>query len=132
MTGGPIDLDRFAADLLPLALEAGVIEVAYDPHTDQHLARHFVDKIPEVNALQGPAFANASERFVRMVETGQLHWSHAEAVTADLPYTSRKQTSGTAFMADRADPRRPITASLAAIRAVWIAAIPNQGAPSVY
>jgi len=128
VTGEPIDLDAFGEDLVPLALQAGVQEVSFDPWTDQQLARYF----PTAKPLQGPAFANATERFVRMVETGQLHWLFAEAVTMDLPYTARKQTSGTAFVADRADPRRAITASLAAIRAVWIAALPNQGPPSVY
>lgn len=128
VTGDPIDLDRFARDLVPLTVEAAVQDVGYDPWTDQHLAHYF----PQSSPLQGAAWANASERFVRLVETGQLRWTDAEAVTGDLPYTSRKQTTGTSFVADRSDPRRPITASLAAIRAVWLAVTPNQGAPSVF
>src|SRR6185503_4274846 len=83
VTGAPIDLDLFGADLREAALKAGVQEVAFDPWTDQHLARYF----PEAKPLQGSAFANASEQFVRAIETGQLHWQYADAISEDLPYT---------------------------------------------
>ena len=126
VTGDPIDVDRLAVDLQKRA--QGAHTVAYDPATDQHLARHWDKAEP----ISGQTFANASERFVRMVETGQLHHWGAEAVGSDLPYVSRKPTTGQGFMADRADARKPITAALAAIRAVWLAATPNQGVPTVY
>jgi cellulase/cellobiase CelA1 len=128
VTGQPIDLDRFAEDLKPLTLKAGVQAVTYDPHTDKHLARYW----PDAKPITGQDFANASERFVRAVETGQLRYQSAEAVTNDLLYVSRKATTGSSFIADRADPRRPITAALAAIRAVWPAAAPYQGPPTIY
>jgi hypothetical protein len=128
VTGQPIDLDRFAEALKPLALKAGVQAVTYDPHTDKHLARYW----PDAKPITGQDFANASERFVRAVETGQLRYQSAEAVTNDLLYVSRKATTGSSFIADRADPRRPITAALAAIRAVWPAAAPYQGPPTIY
>ena len=128
VTGDPVDLDRFGKDLRDRALEAGVQGVAFDPWTDQHLARFF----PEAKALQGAAFANASEQFVRSVETGQLHWEWADKITEDLPFTARKATSANSFVADRADPQRPITGALAAIRAVWLAGEPLQGPPTIW
>lgn len=126
--GEPLDVEAFAVDLKQSALEAGVLEVAFDPWTDAHLARHF----PVTKPIQGQLFANATERFVRDVETGRVRWQWADEISADLPYAARKSVGGTSFVADRADPRRPITAALAAIRAVWLAAEPDQGAPSVY
>jgi hypothetical protein len=126
--GSPLDIDSFAADLGPLAAEAGVQAVGFDPWTDQQLARHF----PVSESITGQVFANASERFVRAVETQKLHWTFADQVSEDLPYTSRKNGTGTSFMAERADPKRPITAALAAIRAVWLASDPGLGPPSVY
>jgi hypothetical protein len=129
VTGDPVDTTRLAADLEPIARAAGVHEnVAYDPWTDKHLARHFTGAKP----IQGQDFANASERFVRALETGQLRWSDADALSNDLPYAARKPTQGTAWTADRSNPERPITAVLAAIRAVWLASNPQVQKPQVY
>jgi hypothetical protein len=128
VTLDPVHLDSFAADLQEEALKVGVQAVAYDPHTDQHLARYF----PEAKPLTGSAFANATEQFVRSVETGQLHWDTADKITEDLPYVARKTTAGQSFIAERADPRRPITGALAAIRAVWLAGEPLQGPPTIW
>jgi hypothetical protein len=129
VTGDPVDTTRLAADLEPIARAAGVHEnVAYDPWTDKHLARHFTGAKP----IQGQDFANASERFVRALETGQLRWSDADALSNDLPYAARKPTTGTAWTADRSNPERPITAVLAAIRAVWLASNPQVQKPQVY
>lgn len=128
VTGEPIDLELFANDLKPLVIEAGVQMVAFDPWTDQHLARYFDQSRP----ITGQELANATERFVRIVEIGQIRYQSAEAVSNDLPYTSRKATSGNSFIADRSDPQRPITAALAAIRAVWLAAEPDQGPPNIW
>jgi len=128
VASGDLDVDLLANDLMPMAQEVGVASVAYDPWTDKHLARFF----PTAKPITGQDFANASERFVRAVETGQIRHSKAEAITNDLTYTSRKTTVGAAFIAERSDPRRPITAALAAIRAVWQAMTPNQGPPTIY
>jgi hypothetical protein len=128
VTGDPLDLDRFAEDLTAAALKAGVQGVAFDPWTDQHLARYF----PEAKPLTGTGFANASEQFVRAVETGQLRWEWADKISEDLPFTARKPVSASAFIADRADARRPITGALSAIRAVWLAGEPLQGPPTIW
>jgi len=126
--GDPIDLSKLAADLIPRAQAAGVQQVAFDSWTDQHLARHFEN----TEAIIGPTFANASERFVRATETGGLHWQHADAISEQLPYVSRKQTTGTAWIAEATDPHRPVTAVLAAIRAVWMASNPQVLVPRIY
>lgn len=126
--GNPVDLDRFATDLVALATEAGVQGVGFDPLTDQHLARYW----PNSKPLSGVGMANAVERFVRSVESGQLRWAWADQVTEDLPHVGRKPIGAVAFTAERADAKRPITAALAAIRAVWLALEPNTGAPTVF
>lgn len=128
VTGNPINVVELAVDLVDQAMTAGVQMVGFDPWTDQHLARHF----PLTEAINGQEFANASERFVRAVETKAVRWQQADSISADLPYVIRKTTTGTAFMAERADPQRPITAALAAIRAVWLASNPQLQAPAVY
>lgn len=128
VTGDPIDMNRLAADLIPRAREAGVQAVGFDSWTDQHLARHFTE--PE--NINGQAFANASERFVRALETGALHWEWADAISDQLPYVSRKQLQGSAWMADATDPNRPVTAVLAAIRSVWLASNPQVLKPAIY
>ncbi len=128
VTGDPIDLDRLGSDLMQRAQAAGVRMVGFDSWTDKHLARYF----PESEAIIGPTFANASERFVRSLETGALRWSSADAISDQLPYASRKQTQGSAWIAEATDPNRPITAVLAAIRSVWLASNPQTLTPAVY
>ena len=120
-TGSPVDLTALAVDLQDVNRQLHANVVGFDPWTDQHLARHF----PGAKAVNGSEFANASERFVRAVESGMLRWQQADPVSADLPYTARKPTTGTAFMAVRADEHRSISGVLAAIRAVWIASAPK-------
>jgi hypothetical protein len=124
VTGDPIDLTALAVVLEERLLQYTGVEVAYDPWTDQHLARHF----PTSKAITGQELANATERFVRQIETGQLRWQVADAVAADLPWASRKVTVGQAFVPERSQSNRSITAVLAAIRAVWLASAPMQKA----
>jgi len=128
VTGNPINVVELAVDLLDQAMTAGVQMVGFDPWTDAHLARHF----PLTEAINGQEFANASERFVSAIETKAIRWQQADSISADLPYVARKVTTGRSYMADRADPDRPITAVLAAIRAVWLASNPQLQAPAVY
>jgi hypothetical protein len=128
VTGAPVDVDKLGRELARIAREVRAGEVAYDPWTDQHIARHF----PTARAVTGREWANASERFARLVEGGALSWASADAISADLPYTVRKLHDIGAWHAERADEARPITAALAAIRAVWLAAAPRPPAPRVY
>lgn len=131
VTGDPIDVTRLGSDLRQLALRAGVRSVGFDDWTDKDLARFF----PKVaKAIIGKEFANASENFVRVVHSGRLHWDDAEAVTHDLTWTARKPHADSgAWHAVKANDDRPITAALAAIRAVWLASEGEKpAAPRIY
>ena len=114
--------DRLGKDMLARSRELKVAKTGFDPLTDQLLAKHFRRTEP----LTGQKFANASAAFVNLVETGRLRWEDSAAVGEDLAWTSRKShdESGS-FQAVRADDERPITAALAAIRAVYLASLPR-------
>lgn len=127
VTGEPINLTALAVDLVEQARANGVQVVGFDPWTDQHLARHF----PITEGINGQEYANASERFVRAVETAGIRWQHADAISHDLPHASRRASTGTSFMAEAAADRS-ITAVLAAVRAVWLASNPRVQVPAVY
>jgi hypothetical protein len=125
--GDPINLVTFAVMLEEKAAEFGVHTIGFDPWTDQGLARHFQN----TRKINGSEFANASERFVRLVELGGLVHQWAEKISEELPYASRRTTSGNSWMADRAGDRS-ITSVLAAVRAVWLASNPNMGKAALY
>lgn len=128
VSGHPIDLDAFGRALDEKARSVGVVETAFDPWTDQALQRHLVG----AKALQGAEWANASERFVRAVEGGWLRHSSSEQISSDLAFTVRKQKEGGGFTAVKAVEERPITAALAAVRAVWLASNPMDRKPRVF
>lgn len=125
--GEPIDLDAFAEALLPLARKLGVKAVGFDPWTDKDLARHFNNAKP----LAGQDFSAASERFARAVEGGRLRHNDAGPLTADLAFTVRRENGRTWFAA-QANTDRPTTASLAAVRAVWLASAPESRGPQLW
>jgi hypothetical protein len=120
--GAPIDTDRLGKDLRADARTLGVGPVGFDPLTDAQLARFFLRKEP----ITGQKFANASARFVSLVEAGKLRWNDAGPAGDDLTWTARKpHDDAGGFHAVRADDDRPIPAALAAIRAVWLASEPR-------
>jgi hypothetical protein len=125
--GAPLDTDALGKDLSTDAKGRGVINVGFDPMSDAQLSRYFLRKEP----LVGQRFSNATARFVELVMSGKLRWHDAAAVTVDLSWTTRKpqDDSGT-FQAVRAQDDRPITAALAAIRAVWLASEPVRATDS--
>ena len=127
-TGSPIDLDTFGRELEEKARSVKVAQVAYDQWTDMALARHLTQAKP----LQGAEWANASERFVRAVEGGWLRHSSSEDISADLAFTVRKISEGGKFTAVKALEDRPVTAALAAVRAVWLASNPADRKPRVF
>lgn len=130
VTGAPIDVDRVGEALRELQSKHNAMGVGYDPLTDAQLVRYLVRK-PE--AVAGQKHANASARFVGAVSSATLAWQDADAVTDDLTWTTRKphDESGS-FQAVRADDERPITAALAAIRAVWLASGPPLGEARIW
>lgn len=124
VTGTPVDVDQLGYLLQEKTGSMGLSGIAFDPWTDKALARFW----PDAKSINGQEFANASQRFVRLIETGALHWQTADAISEDLPFAARKTTAGNAFIAERASSSRSITALLAAVRAVWIASAPLQRA----
>jgi hypothetical protein len=53
-------------------------------------------------------------------------------VSADLAFTVRKEKEGGSFTAVKAIEERPVTAALAAVRAVWLASSPVDRKPRVF
>lgn len=125
--GDPINVDRLGADMGTMARSLNVSVVGFDPLTDGTLAKHFRKTLKIV----GAGFANATADFVGAVDAKRIAWDHAAAVGDDLTWTARKQHDDSgSFQAVRADDGHPITAALAAIRAVGMASAP--GPTSVY
>lgn len=118
VTGEPFSVEDFGE--LVRTHARGAVGVAYDPLTDAALAR-FVKK-PKPEPVSGQKFSNASAQFTNLVNAGLLRWKDADAVTDDLGWTARKDEGDEgAYQAVRSDDEHPITAALAAIRAVWLA-----------
>ena len=118
--GAPIDTDALGKDLKLEARKRNAAMVGYDSATDAQLARYFLRKRPII----GKEFANATARFVELVESGNLRWIDAAPVTADLAWATRQTVADKAFAAVTANDEHPIPALLAAIRAVWLASEP--------
>lgn len=115
-SGEPFNLDAFGEEIRTLA--RGAVSVSFDPLTDSALAR-FVKK-PKPEPVSGQKFSNASAQFTNLVNAGLVRWRDADAVTDDLGWTARKDEGDEgAYQAVRSDDEHPITAALAAIRAVW-------------
>ena len=118
VTGDPIDTSVLARDIRDAAAKYGVRRVGYDPLTDAELVKPFKKPKP----ISGQEFHNGSATFAMRTNARTIRWQDADAVSDDLTWTARKldRESGS-FEAVRAQDDRPITASLAAIRAVWLA-----------
>lgn len=127
--GDPIDTDALGNELRALARSLRVRSVGFDPLTDRELSKYFAKPQP----ISGSLFANASAQFVNCVAAGKLRWADCDAVTDDLTWTSRREHDGTGhFEAVRSSDDHSITASLAAIRAVWLASGPRPTSPRVH
>ena len=118
VTGDPIDTARLALDIRDTAATYGVRRVGYDPLTDGQIVKPFKKPKP----ISGREFHNGSAEFARLVNERRLRWQDVDAVSDDLGWTARKLDRETgSFEAVRAQDDRPVTAALAAIRAVWLA-----------
>ena len=128
VTGDPINVDALGADLRRTEAKLGVPMVGFDPLTDAGLAKFF----RKSQAISGAKYANASDTFVTMVNAHQLSWDDGPQIADDLVWTAKKphEESGS-YQAVRANDDRPITAALAAIRAVWLASGPKPATPKV-
>jgi hypothetical protein len=131
MVGDPIDTAAFGEEIRGIVANMHIKRVGFDPGTDRELVKYFPRPKPE--AIGGQLFHNASAQFVNAVNGNRLRWDDADAVTDDLTWTSRKLDRETgSYQAVRAQDDRPITASLAAIRAVWLASGPLPATPRVW
>jgi hypothetical protein len=120
--GHPIDVDRLGPDLQKIAAEKRVRHVGFDPYTDADLAQH----LQRCKALTGRDYANASEKFVRLVAGRQFRVHDTNGIMEiDLSATIRRSMSGGAYLAIKASPETTNTAAEAAIRAVWLASAPK-------
>ncbi len=128
VTGRPVDTDVLGQEVRERAQKLGARSVGFDPMTDRELAKF----LPKTKPISGAEFDNASSRFELIVKAGRLRWQDAEGVTGDLTFTAKKQHDGARFTAVRANDERPITAALAAIRAVWMASGLPSAALKVY
>ena len=126
--GDPLDVDALGELLAKRAGQLYIGAIGFDPATDQDLARY----LPAAKPIAGQTFAAACDRFARSVDAGRLRHQGADQVGADIPYTVRRPGTAGAWSAIRAKDDRPVTAALAAIRAVWLATSPDSGAPAVY
>lgn len=127
-TGDPIDVDALGRDLKALAVQHRVRKIGHASWTDAALARH----LPKSEAIDGKTWAAASGKFAELVSSGRLVWSGATHITEDLPWCSRKpHAESGAWVAVAATPERPVTAALAAVRAVWLASEPRPPAPRI-
>jgi len=125
--GNPLDLVAFGKDLRNVAIRAGVQATGFAPWTDAGLALY----LPATKPMTVRHYANASEAFVRAVETLRIKWFEADEITEDLTWAARDQHDSGAWTAVKAKDDVPITAVLAAIRAVWLASGPKALAPRI-
>jgi len=123
VTGDPINTADLGNDIAKVAGKLKVKRIGFDPLTDRELVKFM--RLPKPEPISGQLFANASAQFVNLVGAGRLQHADCDPVTDDLTWTSRKADTDTGtYQAVRAQDDRPITASLAAIRAVWLASGP--------
>lgn len=125
--GDPIDVDALGVDLKGLALKHRAKKIGFASWTDKALARY----LPRAEAIDGKEFAAASGKFAELVASARLVWDGAVHVSEDLSWTSRKPHESGAWQAVPATPERPVTAVLAAVRAVYLASAPKPPSPRI-
>jgi hypothetical protein len=126
---GPIPMSRVGVELRDLARAKGARMVGLDPMTDGELGKFFA----KTKSITGAAYAAACSEFVNRVTGDGLRWTDCAAVTEDLTWTARKENDETGvYQAVRANDDRPVTAVLAAIRAVALATGPRPTSPRIY
>ncbi len=118
----PIKTGELGPALQKIATQKRVSGIAFDPYTDTDLAQH----LRRAKALTGRDYANATEKFVRLVSGRQLKVHDEGAIlAADVAATIPRSMSGGAYVAIKASPEMTNTAAEAAIRAVWLASAPR-------
>ncbi len=121
VAGDPVDTDSVGELLKLLALRHNA-KVGYELEDSQLMK--YVKKEKGIAFGGGKAKA-ASAEFARLVSAGGLVWANCDPVTDDLTWTARKQDHDGTYEAVRAKDDHPIPAALAAIRAVYMASLPQ-------
>jgi hypothetical protein len=126
--GYPVDFEAAAKEIEPHTRRLGVRSIAFSPWTDRDLARNFKNAKP----MQSADWEAACDRFVRTVDAGQLRYVDTDGrLTLDMGRTVRKETAH-GWIAVPSTDEQPTTASLAFIRAVWLATMPSPAGPRAY
>jgi hypothetical protein len=122
VSGDPVDTDAIGRRLKEISDKRSA-KVGFDPLADQELVKYV--KKDRATSISGQKYAAASAQFMNLVAAGRLVHQDADPVGDDLTWTAKKPdgTDGS-FHAVRANDDRPITASLASIRAVWLSSGP--------
>lgn len=118
----PIDTERLGPDIQRIASQHRANFVVFDPYTDTDLAQH----LRRTKPLTGREYANASEKFVRLVYGRQFRvHDPGQILAADLAATIPRSISGGAYVAIKASAEVTNTGAEAAIRAAWLASGPR-------
>jgi phage terminase large subunit-like protein len=125
------DVDTLAAELGKVARAMKVTSFGFDPWTDGDLARKLTTPTLKGVPITGKDFSLASATFARAVEQGRLRHSRATAVGDDALWATRKTRGDGTWYVEKPG-ERPITAALAAVRAVWLATAPPPPKPNIH
>lgn len=118
-----LDVDTVGAELRQLVTRNRVRDTGYARATDLPLARF----LRRARAIDGREYATASANFATLTDGGQLRWADPSGLLAeDLKFVIRRPAADGTAVATRIDGAPPVTAALAAIRAVWLASAPRR------
>lgn len=116
-----IDLDAVGLQLRRDAQRRRVRSFAFSGISDVALSRY----LPRAKAVDGRLFANASDTFANLVGSGQVRWVQGDTIGDDLKHVIRRPSADGSAVAT-SNGERPVTAALAAIRALWLASAPRE------
>lgn len=125
----PVDVAQVVTELNRRIRAAKVRHVGFDPWVDKDLARRVTRA--KTHPITGADAANAAALFVRLVEHVQLAHGGAPEIAGDIPWLERHSRSDGTWYAARGD-EHPVSAALAAVRAVWLATNPPAPRGSIH
>lgn len=115
------DVDDIGPRLRRAAMKQRARNIAFGGATDMALGRH----LPAAKALDGREYANASSNFRTLVQGGLVRWVDGDRLAEDLTHVITKPAADGSLVAVK-NGDQPVTAALAAIRALWLASAPRQ------
>jgi hypothetical protein len=124
---GPIDPDELADLVGRIQKELTPGGVGFNPWE----AKLIESRIRRGTKIGGQGEIAASARFASAIESGQVAHDGSAALTLDMTRTVRRAAGPRGWYAAPASADVPTTASLAALRAVWLASAPPRPTPVV-